>query len=133
MKNLLRIAALVAAIGALSAPAVAQNAALNNWAPVSGPVTLSVTDTTDNVELPSIGPSALVCNKGSADVFVKLGTADTVEAAATDYWIKSGKCQLYNLKPFGVQFTYLAAITGTSMATATIYIETGYGTPLSPQ
>lgn len=131
MKNLLRIAALVIGIAALSAPAVAQNAALNNWAPVGGPAALSVTNATGNVALPSIGPTALVCNKGSADVFVKLGAANTVTAAVTDYWIKSSKCQIYNLKPFGVQFTYLAAITASS--TATLYIETGYGTPLSPQ
>lgn len=98
-----------------------------NWAPVGGPATLAVTNTTGNVALPSIGPTAFVCNKGSADVFLRFGIDNTVVATASNYWLKANKCQAYAINAFGVLDTYLAAITASS--TATLYIETGVGTP----
>lgn len=131
MMKLFKIFAIAAAItmALLASPAMAQasQSPTINWAPV-GIASLSVSTSSANVAMPSIGPSALICNKGSADVYLAFGTNNTVAATTSGFWLKASKCQVYALRPFGTLFTYLAAITASS--TATLYIETGLGTPL---
>src|ERR1019366_10319606 len=128
-KNIAIVAALLA-LAASSSPAIAQASPSPtvNWAPGALPASLSVGTPTAYVAFPSIGPSALICNKGGADVFLAFGTDTTVVATTSGFWLKSTKCQIYALKPFGVLWKYLAAVTAS--ATATLYIETGLGTPL---
>lgn len=140
MKKLIRdfaifAVALIALVGIASTfvpparPAYAQASPslVLNWAP-SGIFSLSVTGTSANVHLTKTGTSVLICNQGSADVYLAFGTANTLTATTSGNWLKSSKCQVYSLQPFGVLFTYIAAITASS--SATLYIETGVGTPL---
>jgi len=130
MKTIFKQLAIAAALAILSSPAFAQAtpSPTVNWAPGAAPATLAVTGTSANVAFPSIGPSALICNKGTADVYLAFGIDNTVTATTSGFWLKASKCQVYALRPFGVLFTYLAAITASS--TASLYIETGLGTPL---
>lgn len=96
-----------------------------NWGP-TGVTTLAVTSSTARVILPTpAAPTALICNQSASnDAYLAFGGV-TVVATTSGYWLKAGLCRAYNLKPFGTQYLYVAAITASS--TATLRIETGVG------
>jgi hypothetical protein len=126
------IVAAVLALAALVAPATAQvntggTQFFANWS-MQGSTSLAVTDTSDNVALPTVGPTAMVCNRGADDAYLTFGASAAVEATeATGTLLQAGNCAAYNLKPINSQWTHLAAITATGATT--LHIETGYGHP----
>jgi hypothetical protein len=88
---------------------------------------ISVTNSSAATALPVGGLTAEVCNQGTTDAYVTLGTANTITTSATTgTWIKNGTCSALNLQPSpGTKYTYIAAITASS--TTTLYVEVGNG------
>lgn len=118
------VALLAAAVPALGQ---APSPVYESWYP-TGRASLSVSNVSARVALPSVGPSALLCNTGGADAFMQLGGSSVAAVAATSYALRAGTCAVYNLRPAsGTAPTYVAGITASS--TTTIYIETGIGAP----
>jgi len=101
-----------------------------NWYPTGNSPSVSISGTSTAHLFPSTGPTARICNNGSVDAYVNpYGVDNTVTATTSGYWIKATTCQVFNLKPATVQYTYWAAITGGS--STTFYVETGQGAPSS--
>lgn len=116
----------------LPATALAQvgggSAVYQNWFPQANSPSVSVTTASAAFLFPGTGPTARICNTGSADAYINpQGTANTVTATTNSYWLKAGTCQPYNLKPSTTQYTYFAAITASG--STTLYVETGLGAP----
>lgn len=88
---------------------------------------VSVTGTSAATALPAGGLTARICNLGSVDAYVTLGTGDTVTTTATTgSWVKQATCMAYALRPVpGLTYSYVAAITASS--TTTLYVEVGNG------
>jgi hypothetical protein len=88
---------------------------------------ISVIDTSAATALPAGGLSARICNLGSVEAYVTLGTGNTVVTTATaGSWVKQGTCMAYALRPVpGLTYSYIAAITASS--TTTLYVEVGNG------
>ena len=88
---------------------------------------ITATSTTAATALPTGGLTAQVCNQGSVDAYVTLGTTSGVTTdATTGSWIKNGTCTPFNLRPLpNITYTYIAAITASS--TTTLYVEVGLG------
>lgn len=126
------IALAVAAVLALALPAAAQvntggTQFFANWS-MQGSAALAVTDESDNVALPTPGPTAMICNRGAVDAYLTFGASVAVVATeATGTLLQAGNCAAYNLKPITSQWTHVAAITATGATT--LHIETGYGHP----
>lgn len=97
------------------------------WWPQAN-ASLAASAVSSNVAL-GAGSSAKVCNSGANDVYVLFGTANTVVATTASGWLikAGGACEVFDLKPFSTQQTYMAAITGAS--TSTVLIVTGLGSP----
>lgn len=118
-----------------ASPALAQfapSAVYQAWSPAAK-TTLAVTAVSANVALPKISggavpPVALICNTGTKDAFIRFGTSNAITATTSTFLLKSGACRPYATKPFGTQFTYVAAIAGGSDSTS-LDIETGIGSP----
>lgn len=112
------------------APAYAQgqgggSPVFQSWYPVGTPATLAVTGTTANVALPTGGLTLRACNTGAADIYVRLGTDNTVTASvANGTYIKAATCIPLNLVPFSTRYSWIAAISGT---TSTFRAEAGLG------
>ena len=101
--------------------------ALELFSPVGATVSLSVTSTTGNVALTSVGTapvtkSVRVYNAGTATIFVTFGISDVAAVAATSMPIPSGGIETFELSP---AVTHAAAITASSTATA--YFTSGRG------
>jgi hypothetical protein len=89
---------------------------------VSGNASLSVSNSSSRVALPTGDDTVLVANSGSTDCYVKLGSASVI-AATTDLFVGSGRA----ITLATGSATYLAAITAAS--TTTLQIAQGVGVP----
>ena len=148
MKNIFLglLAALFIASNFLAIPAFAQygpgNPVYQSWLSY-GNITVnpSVAVTSAAIQLPaasvtgttgSPGLTAKICNLSTsgADVWLAFGTANTVTAVAgAGAWLPVGKCGAFNLQPFvATHYTWMAAIC-VGACPASIYVETGVGTP----
>lgn len=104
------------------------------WSPTGRGADLAVTGTTSNVALPTTGAGTAVnvCNTGSVDAYINLGTSVAVVATtAAGYLVSAGQCNTYDLKPFQTQQTYLAAITATGSTTIKTTVGLGAPSPTS--
>lgn len=130
-----RIAALLAVLlFAFGAQAQQQPASTTpqGWLRVGALATLAPNNSSANVELgwalasPPVKPPplALVCNTGSTNAYVQLGTTSAVQASTTaGSIVVNGQCRLLALNGN----SWIAGITASSSTTMTI--ETGSGTP----
>jgi hypothetical protein len=97
---------------------------MNNAAFTPGPtVTISASATSGVGQLNGSGQAVEIQNAGGTAVFVKLGNAATVAAAATDYPILAGQSKVLSRDPMNQ--THLAVVTASG--TATVYATTGEG------
>jgi hypothetical protein len=88
----------------------------------SGQTSLSVTNVSGRVALPTTGPTVLVQNTGSNTVYLNFGSASVV-ATTGGYPIQAG----YAIAFAAGSNTYIAGITSSS--TSTLAITTGTGVP----
>lgn len=120
--------AFLALTGAALAQVQGGTAVYTNWYPTGNSPSVSISSVSTAHLFPSIGPTARVCNVGAHDVYINpFGVNNSVVATTNNFWIQSGTCQNFNLKPLITQYTYFAAITSSS--TTSLYIETGQGAP----
>ena len=81
----------------------------------------------------SAGLTAKICNLASAgaDVYLTFGLANTVIASANSgTWLPAGQCGAFNLQPFvSTHYTWMAGICVGPNCSASLYVETGIGTP----
>jgi hypothetical protein len=137
MKRGLLLALLLWLLPALSAVAQTSVTAYPApWGAVGGTVTLSVTNTSGNVQLGWAAvsplpapppPAAWVCNTGANAAYVLLGNSGVSVTTSTGFYVAPGVCNLIAIGPSTNQ--YLAGITASS--TTSLTISTGYGSPLS--
>jgi hypothetical protein len=86
--------------------------------------TLSVSGTSSNVQLSLCGPTVLLQNIGSQEMFFNIGAASTTAATTSNYSIPGNTFIVINVpngQPLG---WYLAGITSTS--TTTLRVTQGY-------
>jgi len=83
---------------------------------------LAVSGTSSNVQLSACGPSVIIWNVGSVEVFINVGTASSTTATTSSASIPNGTQLVLNV---GNSAPYLAAITASS--TSTIRITQGWG------
>lgn len=89
---------------------------------------ISVTSTPAATQLPIAGFVARVCNTGSVDAYVNVGVSSgATTSTTTGSWLPAGWCWGYDLRAYGVAYTWIAAVTASS--TTTLTVETGQGTP----
>lgn len=129
IKNLIGAAAIAATLALSCLPAAAQvgyGKVQTPWFPqgkVSGGI--SVGSSSAATLLPTLGQDAWICNTGTVDAYLAFGPSNTVTATvASSSWLKAGTCGTYDLKPFTVLNTYVAAISASS---TTLTVETGIG------
>ena len=135
MRRIVAILALMAGIASgVSVSAWAQTAVTAfppGWAPVGTGVSLSVSNSSSNVQLGWVGvrsqppPNVLVCNTGGATAYINLGTA-AVTATTSNLILPSNSggtppCALLSLNGA----TNIAAITGASTTTLISYAGSG--------
>lgn len=118
-------------------PAYAQQGAgsavpvYQSWSPVGTPITAwSVTNASSEKTLPSGGTVLNVCNQGSKDAYVVLGSTSGVTATTNGTWVQASTCKPISRAPFSVNYGFIAAITGGS-DTTTLRVEAGIGSPLA--
>lgn len=85
---------------------------------------LSVSNTSSNVQLSACGPVVIVYNISSQEAFYNYGTASNTAATTSNYSLPGNTYITLNLNGAG---GYLAAITSTS--TTTFRIIQGYAAP----
>jgi hypothetical protein len=130
MRNLKLAIALGASLIAFVCPAMAQTGyakVQSPWFP-QGKILggINVGNTSAATLLPSAGQDAWICNTGSVDVYLAFGPTNTISTTvAGGTWLKAGTCWTYDLKPFTILQTYVAAISASS---TTLTVETGIGT-----
>ena len=89
-----------------------------------GVLTLAVTATSGNVELPSSGVVTLI-NDGTEEAFVAFGTDDTVVALDTGSGLDSIPVPPGSIFALFVSETWIAAITSTSTTTLRVLVGSG--------
>lgn len=108
------------------------------WSPVGNTVSLSVSNTSSNVQLGWVGvvpstqapPSVWVCNTGSVNAYVLLGTSSAVVVTtSTGFPLINGQCNSLSLSITGGPATYIAGITAAS--STTLAVSAGNGSPLA--
>jgi hypothetical protein len=124
MRSFLR--SLILAAFFLLPPALALGQATQSFSPTALPASLSVSNSSSRVVLPSPGPTALIINTGSNAAYLAFGSS-SVTATTSGYLLSPGCSVAFNVSGQ----TYVAAITASS--TTTLKITTGSGLPtLSP-
>jgi hypothetical protein len=118
MKKILGAAVLLLA---LCAPASSQFAA--GISPCSAN-TISVSGSSNNVQLSLCGPSVLLWNVGTQELFYVTGTASGTAATTSNYSLPGNSFIVINVGNGSAIAPYLAAITATS--TTTLRITQGY-------
>lgn len=85
----------------------------------SPPVTLSVSNTSSNVQLAVCGPTVILMNITSQEAFFNLGSTSSVTATTSSFSLP-GNSFIQLTVPTGAIGYYLAAITSTSTTTIRI-------------
>jgi hypothetical protein len=85
-------------------------------------VSISATTTTGNAAISNIKGSVLAHNQGTTWAYLNFGVDNTVEAAATDYWLAPGSTQAFMVP---TNMTYVAATMASG--TGNIGITPGEG------
>lgn len=100
---------------------VSATASIAAFAP-TGQAALNASNSSSNVALGSVGPTALVTNNGTVTAFVNFGGSG-VTATTSSYPVNAGQSIAFNVG----SNTYIAGITASS--TAALSITTGTGLP----
>jgi len=114
---------LMLCVAGLSGHAAAQS--VQSFTPNGGPVSLSVSNSSSRVALPTSGPTALIVNTGANTAYLAFGSS-SVTAATTGILLSPGCSTAFNVNGQ----TYIAAITASS--TTTLSVTSGSGLPTLP-
>lgn len=91
----------------------------------SVPTTLSVSNSSANVQLAPGCPTVILMNITSQEAFLNLGTASSTAATTSGWSIPGNTFLVFNVPDKGTGY-YLAAITSSSTTTIRIIQGTGY-------
>jgi hypothetical protein len=75
---------------------------------------ISVNNSSQNIQLSTCGPTVIVWNIGTVETFVNLGTASSTAATTSNYSVPANSYLVLNVGTTGI---YLAAITAASTTT----------------
>jgi hypothetical protein len=116
IRRLLFSAAILCALGPLEARAQTAGILPCNAA------SLSVSNTSSNVQLSKCAPSAIIMNIGSTEAFYNFGATSAAAATTSNYSIPANSWQLVVV---GTNGEWIAAITASSTTTLRILQGTG--------
>lgn len=133
-----RVITLAGALALASSAALAQIGSApvyQSWFQIGTPITgWTVSGTSSNQPLPTGGNVERVCNQGSVDAYIALGTSNAVTATTNGTWVQNGTCISVSINPYGnasTQYTYIAGITASG--STTVRVEAGVGSPDAQQ